>query len=79
VFRELELWQPIFALAALICMLLNDALDRFEAMGLVEIQNDYENEQVLFRRNYKKAINEASERKRLKNVSNLGSDQNYFP
>lgn len=78
-FRELELWQPIFALAALICMLLNDALDRFEAMGLVEIQNDYENEQVLFRRNYKKAINEASERKRLKNVSNLGSDQNYFP
>ncbi len=32
-------------------MLVNDALDKLEAEGYVEIFNDYENEQILLRKN----------------------------
>lgn len=34
-----------------IFMLANDALDRLEAQGFIEILNDYENEQILLRKN----------------------------
>ena len=34
-----------------IFMLVNGALDRMEETGLIEIHNDYDNEQILFRKN----------------------------
>lgn len=34
-----------------IFMLVNDALDRMEERGFIEILNDYENEQILVRKN----------------------------
>lgn len=34
-----------------IFMLVNNALDRIEERGLIEILNDYDNEQILFRKN----------------------------
>jgi len=34
-----------------IVALLNEALDRLEARGLIEIINDYENEQILVKKN----------------------------
>jgi len=34
-----------------IVTLLNEALDRLEARGLIEIINDYENEQILVKKN----------------------------
>lgn len=34
-----------------ILTLLNEALDRLEARGLIEIINDYENEQILVKKN----------------------------
>ena len=34
-----------------IVALLNEALDRLEARGLIEVINDYENEQILVRKN----------------------------
>lgn len=34
-----------------IFMLINDALDRMEEQGLIDIINDYKNEQILFRKN----------------------------
>lgn len=34
-----------------IFMLMNNALDRMEERGLIEIFNDYDNEQIFFRKN----------------------------